>query len=183
MKRSVGLSLKLVAHSSRQNLVRSRRKTFSKAYSGFSPKEALLVLAVSVHYSFGNLDRVIERTNHRKDDRLRGIAQEFIHLPTPIPSAPPTPIAPPAVLEDSSSEAEPVPAQIPEAPSPPPQPVVLTSAVVIPSTGSFQFMNASELDAETMLAPAHDPLSDSTVGWVQLNAPIPYHVWIDTMIS
>src|SRR5258708_6117884 len=186
MTRSVRLSLKLVVHSSRQNSARSRRKTFSKAYSGFSPKEAALVLAVSVYWSCAHLCRVIERTNHRKADRLREIAQEFIHLPTPIPSAPPTPVAPPAPLEEPSSETEPVPAPVPaETPElPSSQPVVLTSgSAVIPTTGSFQFMNASELDAETMAAPAHDPLSDSTAEWVQVSTPTHEPVVSDTVLS
>lgn len=44
-------------------------------------------------------------------------------------------------------------------------------------------MNASELDAETTVAPAHDPFSDSTAEWVQVSDPTHDSAVSDTVLS
>lgn len=110
---------------------------------------------------------------HSIDDRLRQIAAQFIHPPTPIPSAPASPVL--AATATANGHAHPAPIDFTAGaslsreatPTPTVQAAVSASFLPMPTTGSFQFMSASDLDL--------DPSNDIT----EQDAPVaPTSEWV-----
>ncbi|KAF8315880.1 hypothetical protein DL93DRAFT_813957 [Clavulina sp. PMI_390] len=107
-------------------------------------------------------------------DRLRQIAAQFIHPPTPIPSAPASPTL------HATTNGHPPTNGVHHPPEPAPTPAVQASSAIgagflaMPSTGSFQFMSASDLDLDPSNdITEQDPVAAPTSEWVHVEQPAP----------